>query len=426
MKFRLGLLGCAALAVACGGVREADSGPSLPPGEALVDAAVRYQRISGFGASSAWTLPEVSDELAEQLFSTETGIGLSLLRVRITPEGKTDELVTAQQAARLGVSVWAAPWSPPGEWKTGTNPTNALWGGQLLPEHRKEWAARLAAFAVSMRDAGAPLIALSAQNEPNWTDKWETCLWSQAELTAFVRDDLGPELANAGVGTPILAPETNGWSSLTGYAGPLLSDSAAAKFIGPVATHSYGDGRPFEYSVASQAGKEVWQTEVSDSSTSPDAGMGSALRIASLIHQHLTKAGVSAWHYWWINPVSDRDNSALMLNNELTRRAYALGNFSRFVRPGFVRVQATPVPQVQVEVTAFTDPASGRVAIVLANSASNEQTQNITLTNALATTFTPYVTSASQALDPSAPVAVVAGRVTVQLPALSVTTLVSD
>ena len=419
-------MGCAALAVACGGVREADSGPRLPPGEALVDASVRYQRISGFGASSAWTLPTVTDELADQLFSTETGIGLSLLRVRITPEGKTDELATAHQAAQRGVSVWAAPWSPPGEWKTGTDPANSLWRGRLLPEHRKEWAARLAAFAVGMRDAGVPLLALSAQNEPNWDDKWETCVWSQSELAAFVRDDLGPALSDAGVSTPIIAPETNNWSSLANYAGALLSDSAAAKFIGPVATHAYGDSRPFAYSDASQAGKEVWQTEVSDSVATADAGMGSALRVASMIHQHLTKANVNAWHYWWINPVSNTGNSALMLNDELTRRAYALGNFSRFVRPGFVRVQATATPQVGVEVTAFTDPASARFAIVLINSASSDQTQNITLQNSAVTAFTPYVTSATQALDAGETIPVVAARVTVPLPALSITTLVSE
>src|SRR5262245_53617210 len=135
--FAPALLGCLLLG-AC------DASDSHANGEAQQgpDFAARLQHISGFGASSAWTLPAASDALADQFFSVDSGIGLSLLRVRITPNGTTDELVTAQKAIARGASVWAAPWSPPGEWKSGTNAANALWGGKLLPEHYGDWAAR--------------------------------------------------------------------------------------------------------------------------------------------------------------------------------------------------------------------------------------------------------------------------------------------
>ncbi|MFZ5894039.1 MAG: glycoside hydrolase family 30 protein [Myxococcota bacterium] len=398
---------------------------SLAAGEAGVDASVSHQRISGFGASSAWTLPAASDELADRFFSVENGIGLSLLRVRITPNGTTDELVTAQKAVARGASVWAAPWSPPGAWKTGTDPQNPLWGGSLLPEHRKPWAERLAKFVVDMRDAGVPLLALSAQNEPNWTDRWETCRWTPRELTDFVRDELGPALANAGVSTPILAPETNDWSSVASFANPLLQDANVLPLLGPIATHAYGNAPPYEFKTPAQYGKELWETEVSFDPPTPDPGIDAALNVAEMIHDHLTIARVSAWHYWWLMPVSASTGSgALTQNGELTKRAYVLGQYSRFVRPGFVRVKATAEPQRQVKLTAFSEVGSQGLVLVALNTSSEDKTQVFVLANATSPTFTPYTTSASLALAAGEPVTASAGKLTVVLPARSVTTFV--
>src|SRR6185503_20447043 len=75
-----------------------DSGmrvPPQPPEPAELDLAVTYPRIDGFGASSAWTANNISDALADQFFSPDTGIGLSLLRIQIKPTGTTAEMGTA-------------------------------------------------------------------------------------------------------------------------------------------------------------------------------------------------------------------------------------------------------------------------------------------------------------------------------------------
>ena len=125
--------------------------------------------------------------------------------MRITPGGTTDELATAQIAMAHGVSVWAAPWSPPAEWKTNGSTIN---GGSLVPEDAQAWADRLAAFVKQMAADGVPLWALSAQNEPGFKASWETCVYSPADLVAFIRDNLGPAWAAQGLDTPILAPET--------------------------------------------------------------------------------------------------------------------------------------------------------------------------------------------------------------------------
>jgi O-glycosyl hydrolase len=201
------------------------------------------------------------------------------------------------------------------------------------------------------------------------------------------------------------------------------------QFLGPFATHSYG-GTPHTVAAVQATGRPVWQTEVSDPNKTFDAGIGSGLAVATMIHDSLVSGQVSAWHYWWINPGSaaNPDNSALTANNALTRRAYVLGNWSKFVRPGFVRVSATDAPQPDVLASAFTDPVSGRVVIVAVNLSATDKAQDVTIAGAGAGAgaATPWVTSAAFALAAQSDVAVTDGAFSTTLPAKSVTTFVYD
>ena len=107
----------------------------------------------------------------------------------------------------------------------------------------------------------------------------------------------------------------------------------------------------------------LWETEVSDDKVvkTLDMTIDSGLRVAAMIHENLVHGNVSAWHYWWLMPGSGDGNGALTVNMTLLPRAYVLGNWSKFVRPGFVRVAATPLSQDYVYASAFHDPASGRI-----------------------------------------------------------------
>jgi len=397
--------------------------PPSPPVALPVEVALetQHQTIAGFGASSAWTASSLTDAEADQFFSPDTGIGLSLLRVRIAPDGTTEELA-AESAVARGVSVWATPWSPPGEWKDNGSTNN---GGHLLSTEAQAWADRLADFAQGMANSGVTLSALSAQNEPGFSANWETCLYTAAQLTAFIRDNLGPALATRGLATPIIAPESQNWKDFPKFADAILADPVASTYVGMLATHDYG-GTPAVYSAN---GKQVWQTEVSDPNKGVDPGIDSGLRVAQKIHDHLVNADVSAWHYWWLKPRGDQpaDNSALTgLDGQLTRRGYVLGNWSRFVRPGFVRVEATPNPQDQVSVSAFADPASGRLVIVAINQGTEDAEQIFSIPGTGVTVVTPWITSADFALVPAAAMPLTDTNFTFTLPGRSVTTLVGD
>jgi len=418
------VLGAAAAAAGCFGSSTRPPNTTGPAPPVVVDLTAHAQRIDGFGASSAWTAPNLSDALADQFFSPDTGIGLSLLRIQIKPDGTTTELATAKKAVARGAKVWAAPWSPPGAWKDNGTTIN---GGTLLDEHRQDWANSLAAFAASMAGQGVPLVAISAQNEPNYTASWDTCRYTPAQLVTFVRDFLGPALAAQTPAVPVMAPETQGWDQFARFADPLMADATVIGMLGPIATHHYA-GSPSVYAPAVAANKVVWETEVSDGATfnANEPPINSALRTAQMIHADVADGNVSAWHYWWLMPDTPNKSYGSLSQDgtTLALRAWAFGNWSRFVRPGFVRVAATESPQEYISVTAFTDPASGRVVVVAINQARYAVDQDFTISGGTATTVTPWVTSATQKLAATSDVPVVGGTFSVTLPAQSITSFV--
>src|SRR5690606_33503220 len=91
------------------GVTACSSG-SAEPGDVTVSLASLEQKISGFGVSSAWAGDfRDPDRDPDVLWSTTTGAGLSLHRIRIGA-GDTSEIRIAQKAVEYAVKVWATPW----------------------------------------------------------------------------------------------------------------------------------------------------------------------------------------------------------------------------------------------------------------------------------------------------------------------------
>ena len=245
----------------------------------------------------------MSDEQGTLFFDADQGIGLSYLRLRITPQGTTDELVTAQKAAALGVKVWAAPWSPPGEWKIKNTGPMGAYGGTLVREHWQDWADRLAAFAKSMGGGGCSARGpLGAERAGLRGQSGRPACGHPPTSSPSCATISDPTLAREGLTLPIVAPETQNWELFGDFANPLLADPAAAAYIGPLATHAYGNASA--HTLPAAAGHPVWLSEISAvrSEADPDPGMGSGLWTAQKIHDSLVNGGVSVFHWWWLNP----------------------------------------------------------------------------------------------------------------------------
>ena len=410
---------------------------TLTTGQCMLDWNRVYQRIDGFGASSAFSVNTWTPALADMFFSTNTGIGLSLLRTQIQPPtttnavafASTTEIGLMQLAHARGASIWSTPWSPPVFCKD----SNTLNGGNYLGTGNDDinqlYAAELAGYVANLKQfANIPLYAISIQNEPDVSTTYPSCLWTGQQYHDFATNLFNALMASNVASTKILLPEGSSWNS--DYSSTAMSDPNVAAEVGIIAEHNY-DGPNFNTgSTASPAalpsyGKSLWETEVS-TGDAYDGGITNAIYWATRIHLFMTVAQANAWHYWWLIDQGADNQGLTDGSGNPAKRMFALGNFSRFVRPGYYRIGVTNASGALI--SAYQETNSGAFAIVAVNTnASIAISQTFTLTNFLlaSSTLTTWVTSISvNATNSQTPVAISGSSFTYTLPALSVVTFV--
>jgi glucuronoarabinoxylan endo-1,4-beta-xylanase len=410
------------------------------PQDAVINWTDVHQEIDGFGGSCADFHKAFSPKMVDFFFST-SGIGLSLLRVQVVPSaadcasffvpnggscmavpsGATilrGELSIAQQAVARGVKVWSAPWSPPASMKSNGSFIN---GGSLLRADYSAWADTLAGYVKMMNSNGVPIYAMSVQNEPDNAQSWGSATYTAQQMHDFV-PHLYSALQSAGVGsTKIMIAEAAQWDfSLAAVA---MDDPTVAGDVGILAAHGYGSARilaPRTY------GKHVWQTENSSTSLTYDGSMKDGLSWASVIHRYLAVANVNAWHAWFLSDGPDygggTDNAALTdIDLNYPKRAYVIGQWSKFVRPGWYRIGVS-YSFGPLGLTAFKDPDSRSFAIVAINPGRIRVRQTFSLNGFSTNAVTPWITSARLSLAAQPPISVSGASFTYTLPASSVTT----
>ena len=277
-------------------------GGTAQSADITINEASLQQKITGFGVSSAWAGSYANATDPDYLWSTTTGAGLSLLRIRYG-----DGLAIAQAAAKAGVTVWLTPWgtgtngSPGGADTTTQNNANGCKTSVPVLTNPQDWANTLASYVQKLKSQGVPLYAVSAENEPDSCGINQTTSYSAAQLATWIGGYLGPAMAPLGV--KVMGPETQNACGFTSYYSAIQGDAAAWSSVNILASHEYGCGTlPSEPAIAT-ANKEYWETEVDTgaaSGDSPGDGIASAILTAQTMHNDLTKANLNAWHYWWM------------------------------------------------------------------------------------------------------------------------------
>ena len=174
-------------------------------------------------------------------------------------------------------------------------------------------------------------------------------------------------------------------------------------------------------------GKEYWETEVDTGTGKGDNGDGitSALPMATTLHNDLTKANLNAWHIWWLYNASGNGGCLYdTTTNMWTKRLWVLGNYARFVRPGFMRVTTTGTTPAGVLVSAYQNPADGTVVVVAINSNTSATPVSLYVSGVVPCSMTPWVTSAADNLASKSPITVSNARFSATLDAQSVTSFV--
>jgi len=400
-------------------------GGTAQSADITINESSLQQRITGFGVSSAWAGSYANASDPDYLWSTTTGAGLTLLRIRYG-----DGLAIAQAAAKAGVTVWMTPWGTgnngsPGGSDTTTQMANGCTSSVPVLTNPQNWANRLVTWVQNAKSQGVPIYAVSGENEPDSCGINQTTSYSATQLATWIGTYLGPAMKPLGV--KVMGPETMNACGFTSYFSALQKDAAAWSAVDILASHEYGCGTlPSQPSIAA-ANKEYWETEVDTgiaSGDSPGDGIASALLTVSTIHNDLTKANLNAWHYWWMYC---SNNSGCLYDTGTkvwTKRLWAMGNFSRFVRPGWKRVATSGTAPSGVLVSAYINPANNALSIVAINSSTSAKSVSFYISDNAPCSLTPYETSASKNLGAGSAVSVSQSRVTVSLNAQSVTTFV--
>jgi glucuronoarabinoxylan endo-1,4-beta-xylanase len=406
------------------------SGDSGTNGVSLVNWSNVHQRIDGFGASSAWR-STWTPAVADMFFSTNNGIGLSFLRTRIAPGGTTVENSIMQMARDRGAKVWSAPWSPATAFKTpNQNGVISVNGGGFTGDYQG-YASQLAGYVVNMRSTyGINLYALSLQNEPDYvTTNYESCGWTAQQIHDFVPVLSATLTASNVAATKILLPESASWSGNTTLYTTAMNDTNVAPLVSIIADHNYVQynnvGDQTTPAVIPSYGKALWETEVSTFDAF-DGSIANAMYWAKRLHSFLTVPQLNAWHYWWLSASGSSNEGLASSSDVLAKRGYVVGQYSRFIRPGYVRIGAI-TNQGTALVSAFKDPVSLNFAIVAINSATNAVTQVFNLTNFNpVSTVAVWLTTDTLSLSNQPAVAVTNSTFTYQLPPMSVATFVGQ
>ncbi len=377
-----------------------------------VDFAQQYQEIEGFGAaltgSSANVInamaPAQKEALLKDLFSPETGIGLSYLRLTIgasdfslgnfsyddVPSGSTDAnldnfsiapdetdvipVLQAIQAYAPGIKILGSPWSAPGWMKT----TASMNGGSLKPEWYNAYGNYFVKYINAYAAHGISINAVTPQNEPlHETTGYPTMKMTAAEQAEFIKTSLGPKLQAAGLSTKIIAYDHN--FDVPQYPIEILNDADAAQYVDGSAFHAYaGDASAMNQVHAAFPNKNLYFTEVSGGAWSPDFASNLKWNTGTIFigtTRNWSK-NVLLWNLA-LNSNSGPTNGGcadcrgvvtINASGAVTKNVeyYTLAHFSKFVRPGAKRVNSTNFDNsLSLKNVAFINTDGSKVLIVL-------------------------------------------------------------
>jgi glucuronoarabinoxylan endo-1,4-beta-xylanase len=427
------------------------------------------QEIDGFGASGAFQQPKhlmnfpepQRSEVLDLLFSTEKGSGLSIVRnmvgdggigewgneidgpsPTIWPEedggfvwtGDEDQIWMMNQAKKYGVDKFVSTvWSPPAWMKTNNS---VKLGGELREDKYQQYADYLSAYIRGYKEHhGIDIYGISLANEPDFNASYSSSRWTGAQFSNFIKNNLTPTFEKDGINSQVIVGEGMHFQEDPRFVTPVLEDPEARDGVDIVAAHAYGGDRGLfsTFPVTKKYDKKLWQTEASNLGTN-DPTIKDGLYWAKLLHHHMTVAETNAWFYWWLVSFKLDKGEPLInldINNNtyhVNKRLFTIGNYSRFVRPGYSRINTSNTADSGVYVSAYKDEKTGDYAIIAIN--ENDSSTNLDLNldgyNASFVTdsVTPYRTSDSEDLAKLDELDVENGTVSTELAGKSVTTFV--
>jgi len=336
-------------------------------------------------------------------------------------------------------------------------------GGTLVAGDEAAYGTYLATVASHFKASGITLNQISPMNEPD--DSFSGCGQEGMAVPASERagavSAVGSALASAGLSTTVIADESSQTTQSVSEVPTWIANSAAAQYTSAIAHHTYNNPTSTQLELEGALGafynKAAWNSEICCQNSSGswsqqyDPTITGGLTIATDVYKDLSFADDSAFQWWTAlsnglgcNP-STSSSCATTFNSTgwndgliyydpnfagdgnqtlyLTKRFYALAQFSRFVRPGAVRYNVSASPS-GVQTSAFWNNSAHTWTVVAINTNSSSTSLSLNLGSGPLSSQSAVQTSSSQNLASVSGPSISGSTVTASLPGSSVTTYV--
>ena len=399
--------------------------------EITVDENTVYQTIESFGASGAWWSQDVGgwtsltkdgielrEQIAKLFFDPTEGIGLSAYRYNIgagsaesgSESGITDPWRRAEsfetepgvydwtkdenavwfltKAKDMGVSELVFFCNSPlvrltKNGKAYGNEAEGTPTSNLSEENYEAFANYVLDITEHFISEGYPVKYVPPVNEPqwDWTGGQEGCHYEPDEMVKFLNVFLDVMEARNIEGLELSAPELGEWGNTSyPYYEAILKDERLSGYLNSLDIHSYWSDMAaktsFQKWLAQKTSKEfsLKTSEWCEMVNGMDLSMDSAINLAMEINTDLTTLNVTSWQYWIAASCYSYRDGLIYVNTPgqgmtVAKRLWAMGNFSRFIRPGYMRIECSS-DSSDIYLSAYKgkdDKGKERVVLVLIN-----------------------------------------------------------
>jgi O-glycosyl hydrolase len=380
-----------------------------------IDTTQQHQVMDGFGfaATGTWRAG-VATQFQSPTFAAMlvNDLKAEIVRLELPPSFESTEdldpntldwskfnLNSMEPAATLvrnmhllnpNLKVFTTIWSPPA-WMKDNASTE---GGKLRTDRYPHFAKFCAAACLGFPAlTGVPLYAFSIENEPRFDNPFNSCVYEPTDYRDTVLA-LDAAWTKFGVTTGLLGAENHAAvaSWVIDYSTALVNNPAAMSRMLVQGIHGYATNGP---DVSSLVGWQnlaaqyanfhfphTWMTEASGQdptwlgSTGVNAGTssGGAMSMARDMHHAIVGGQVQSWVHWTVTTDDPSDaNYSLLLLSTPNPKYHAFRHFSRFVRPGAVRVEVSPADDTLL-ISSFMDQSQHAIVTNVINMGSAART----------------------------------------------------
>ncbi|VDN59158.1 unnamed protein product [Dracunculus medinensis] len=360
-------------------------------------------------STHVYSYDDIADDFGLKNFSLtdeDRKLKVKLLKFKDNLE-KKQMIPFIQQALNFTngqMKIFASPWSAPFWMKS----TNSMAGGGTLKVNNNEsyhvtWANYFIKFIEEYKKANINIWGITVQNEPTTgvalDYKFQTMYFNPLTERDFIKKHLGPTFKKSPVAKDVkIIIMDDQRIQLPQWPDQVLRDAETEKYVSGIGVHWYLNfvsAKRLSETHNRHPNKFILATEACAGFIMPNKGpfMGDWDRAIHYTHDIIDDLAnwVVGWTDWNLcldvnggpNWVENFVDSPIIVNATLDEfykqpMFYAMGHFSKFVRPGSFRIESIiKDPSVPFEAIAFVTPKSQTVLIM--NNPDFEQTFMLTI-----------------------------------------------